>query len=146
MKRLQRQRTRGWRMSTGAVYVGRPSQWGNPFPINGDVAPWLAVALGERADKAGRRKAAVFAYRAWMTGEPVHVPSAPIHDAVLEYSDGTQRASTEVIRSLAMLMIGKSPVAVPPKPDLEPLRGHDLVRWCPLDGPCHADVLLELVA
>ncbi len=27
--------------------------------------------------------------------------------------------------------------------DLEPLRGHDLACWCPLDQPCHADVLLE---
>ncbi|WP_458317137.1 DUF4326 domain-containing protein [Mycolicibacterium brisbanense] len=24
------------------------------------------------------------------------------------------------------------------------LRGHDLVCWCPLSSPCHADVLLEL--
>lgn len=24
------------------------------------------------------------------------------------------------------------------------LRGHDLACWCPLDQPCHADVLLEL--
>lgn len=24
------------------------------------------------------------------------------------------------------------------------LRGHDLACWCPLDEPCHADVLLEL--
>ena len=24
------------------------------------------------------------------------------------------------------------------------LRGKDLACWCPLDGPCHADVLLEL--
>ena len=28
--------------------------------------------------------------------------------------------------------------------DLEELRGHDLACWCPLDQPCHADVLLEL--
>jgi hypothetical protein len=27
---------------------------------------------------------------------------------------------------------------------LAPLRGHDLACWCPLDQPCHADVLLEL--
>lgn len=27
---------------------------------------------------------------------------------------------------------------------LEGLRGHDLACWCPLDQPCHADVLLEL--
>ena len=24
------------------------------------------------------------------------------------------------------------------------LAGHDLACWCPLDGPCHADVLLEI--
>jgi hypothetical protein len=24
------------------------------------------------------------------------------------------------------------------------LTGHDLACWCPLDQPCHADVLLEL--
>jgi hypothetical protein len=24
------------------------------------------------------------------------------------------------------------------------LAGHDLACWCPLDQPCHADVLLEL--
>jgi hypothetical protein len=27
---------------------------------------------------------------------------------------------------------------------LRELRGHDLACWCPLDQPCHADVLLEL--
>lgn len=29
-------------------------------------------------------------------------------------------------------------------PDVEPLRGKNLACWCPLDSPCHADVLLEL--
>jgi len=24
------------------------------------------------------------------------------------------------------------------------LAGHDLACWCPLDGPCHADLLLEI--
>lgn len=28
--------------------------------------------------------------------------------------------------------------------NLEPLRGRDLACWCPLDEPCHADVLLRL--
>lgn len=27
---------------------------------------------------------------------------------------------------------------------LPELRGHDLACWCPLDQPCHADILLEL--
>lgn len=30
-KRIQRQRTKGWRMPENAIYVGRPTIWGNPF-------------------------------------------------------------------------------------------------------------------
>lgn len=30
-KRIQRKHAKGWRMPTGAVYVGRPSRWGNPW-------------------------------------------------------------------------------------------------------------------
>ena len=32
-ERIQRKRTKGWRMPTGAVYVGRPSRWGSRFHI-----------------------------------------------------------------------------------------------------------------
>lgn len=28
--------------------------------------------------------------------------------------------------------------------EIEALRGKDLACWCPLDQPCHADVLLEI--
>ncbi|MCJ7561240.1 DUF4326 domain-containing protein [Candidatus Bathyarchaeota archaeon] len=31
MKRIQRKRTKGWRMPENAIYVGRPSKWGNPY-------------------------------------------------------------------------------------------------------------------
>ena len=39
-KRIQRKRTKGWRMPKGAVYVGRPTKWGNPF-IPGRDNPFL---------------------------------------------------------------------------------------------------------
>ena len=32
-KRIQRKRIKGWKMPDNAVYVGRPSKWGNPFRI-----------------------------------------------------------------------------------------------------------------
>jgi hypothetical protein len=32
-ERVQRKRTRGWRMPPGTVYVGRGSKWGNPYKI-----------------------------------------------------------------------------------------------------------------
>lgn len=35
-------------------------------------------------------------------------------------------------------------VADPVVFDLSELRGKDLACWCPLDQPCHADVLLEI--
>ena len=35
-KRIQRKRTKGWRMPKGAIYVGRPSKFGNPFDVEGD--------------------------------------------------------------------------------------------------------------
>ena len=31
--RIQRQRTRGWKMPPNTIYVGRGSRWGNPYRI-----------------------------------------------------------------------------------------------------------------
>ncbi len=33
-RRIQRKRTKGWRMPPNTVYVGRPTKWGNPFRCN----------------------------------------------------------------------------------------------------------------
>jgi len=33
MKRVQRKRTKGWKMPENAKYVGRPTKWGNPFRV-----------------------------------------------------------------------------------------------------------------
>jgi hypothetical protein len=30
-QRIQRKRTKGWKMPPNTVYVGRPTKWGNPF-------------------------------------------------------------------------------------------------------------------
>lgn len=32
-KRIQRKRTAGWRMPLNTIYVGRPTKWGNPWPV-----------------------------------------------------------------------------------------------------------------
>jgi hypothetical protein len=89
--RIQRRRTKGWRMPEGAVYVGRPTRWGNPWSMSSDK--WSRSGATTAAQMYRRRTEA-------------------------------QLARGEI--------------------DLSPLRGHDLVCWCPLDQPCHADVLLEL--
>jgi hypothetical protein len=38
-KRIQRKRTKGWKMPRNTVYVGRPTKWGNPYrPKKGQSA------------------------------------------------------------------------------------------------------------
>jgi hypothetical protein len=123
VKRIQRQRTKGWRMPEGAIYVGRPSRWGNPFRV-GDYAflddlrtyprattDQLSFESGALAKQAGLHIERITSpwntvrwFRAWLLTNQIDRPAYGI----------------------------------------EPLHGHDLACWCPLDQPCHADVLLEL--
>jgi hypothetical protein len=37
--RIQRKRTKGWKLPPNTVYVGRGSKWGNPFKIYKDNLP-----------------------------------------------------------------------------------------------------------
>lgn len=41
--RIQRRRTAGWKMPEGAIYVGRPTKWGNPFQVVRDGRFWTVV-------------------------------------------------------------------------------------------------------
>jgi len=43
-KRIQRKRTKGWKMPPNCVYVGRPTKWGNPFAVD-EYGREEAVAL-----------------------------------------------------------------------------------------------------
>jgi hypothetical protein len=39
-KRIQRKRTKGWKMPANTVYVGRDSKWGNPFSVERLMKLW----------------------------------------------------------------------------------------------------------
>lgn len=45
-RRIQRKRTRGWKMPEGAVYVGRPTIFGNPFRDAISFRVWLSGFKG----------------------------------------------------------------------------------------------------
>ena len=110
-RRIQRKRTKGWRMPEGAVYVGRPTKWGNPFQVKRDGQFWTVVDDNE------------VDYR-----EPIN---------------GWADRRSAVLKSVRLYLIDvKGKLA--PYPPLSELRGRDLACWCPLDAPCHADVLLEI--
>lgn len=106
--RIQRHRTKGWRMPAGAIYVGRPSRFGNRFVADPTRAP------GYEAQGGARRN--IDLWYDWP------VPDAQAAVDAFE----TMQAHIYTIEELALL------------------RGKNLVCWCRLDQPCHADVLLRL--
>lgn len=60
--RIQRKRTPGWRMPPGAVYVGRPSKWGNPFSVTDFYYPGQNSVAEAAAEAVIRFRAAVLGF------------------------------------------------------------------------------------
>jgi hypothetical protein len=115
-ERIQLRRTKGWRKPDGAIVVARPSRWGNTR----SRVITMTDGGGPRFDLyllAGGAKLWTFD---WSYRNAHEAAGA----AVAEYREALPRGYGEVVRSF--------------------LAGHDLACWCPLDQPCHADVLLEL--
>ena len=86
-KRIQRLRIKGWKMPLNAIYVGRPTRFGNPYTVKeyGDAASAVSLFKADQCSSQSYRRQ---------------------------------------VRAV--------------------LRGKDLACWCPLDQPCHADVLLKI--
>lgn len=114
-KRIQLRRTKGWRLPKGAVTVARPTRYGNPFAV-GDIVT-LTAADGYQVDIPLTAELAVTMFRDLM-------------DLRLEVVSPTDPADVAYVQKWTDA--------------IEALRGKDLACWCPLDQPCHADVLLEL--
>lgn len=53
-ERIQRKRTKGWRMPAGAVYVGRPSIWGNPYQTSAMTRDQAVRFFRVRCDRLSR--------------------------------------------------------------------------------------------
>lgn len=119
-ERIQRQRTKGWKAPEGAIYVGRPTMWGNPWPSDheGTVMHCMSMNL-DGSDPHDRAASATDLYRCWLTGGKVN----------------------ELIAAFLVVPKTKAPTL---KRIQRELRGKTLMCWCPLDQPCHADVLIEL--
>lgn len=133
-QRIQRQRTKDWRMPENTVYVGRGSIWGNPF----------AVLIGTRTDPLGVksdlnvvdiRSDEVIAYHCLTKVEA-------LSRAAFQYEALIRGAVPN--HSLRQITLEVEPGFAALADRLPDLRGKNLACWCPLDQPCHADVLLEL--
>ncbi|MGW1615756.1 DUF4326 domain-containing protein [Streptomyces sp. NPDC002285] len=71
-RRIQRRRTKGWRAPDGAVYVGRPTRFGNPYRLVRQDNGW-AVQFGDHGVGVGTfptgheaRRYATEAFRVWI--------------------------------------------------------------------------------
>ena len=107
MIRIQRRRAKGWQLPEGAMYVGRPTRWGNPFDATTHTCQWAVDAYRVHLASYFGWEARTFR-RAFY---PWPVESAAFLDWLAPLRDATA-----------------------------------LACWCPLDQPCHADVLIELLA
>lgn len=125
--RIQRQRTAGWRMPADTVYVGRPTRWGNPYRQTDIGVDVLAGLLG-RNTAANRAAVLVSLYPRWLSGKI-----------------GTDWD----VDGMLYRMIDETHGDLPPPPTREEIRaalsGRNLACWCPLEHPCHADILLAIV-
>ena len=61
--RIQRKRTKGWRIPVGVVSVTRPGKWGNPFTVK------QCRDAGYAASDTEAARICVEAFRAWILGE-----------------------------------------------------------------------------
>lgn len=118
-KRIQMTRQRPWRADNpDAVIVARPSKWGNPFAV--------------------RREQDIVLFPASRFMPPLRGTVCP-----------RDRAEAVGLFRLGVLGFQERIAFHSPRvPTLDEIRaeiaGRDLACWCPLDQPCHGDVLLEL--
>jgi hypothetical protein len=116
-KRIQRKRIKGWNMPPNTIYVGRPTKWGNPFRAKGHA------------------RKAVSLYRLMVTKR---ISESTINRVMK--SIGVKVLSDQSAIGIFQHLIAGAIM----NKNLHELRGKNLACWCPLDRPCHADVLLEL--
>ncbi len=133
--RIQRKRTKGWRMPPNTVSVARPGLWGNPFNFRSSDFCWLALSYGCRGHRLGRQEASVKAFSEWID------PPAK-GKKLVRMERGIRFGNDE-----KSLQIGPRLIIGPP-PTIDTirakLRDKNLACFCKIGEPCHADVLLEL--
>lgn len=106
MKRIQRKRTKGFKMPENTIYVGRPTKWGNPFKITELVTREKAVEFYKEC----------------------------ILNNTMAYYYFDEIYATEMYNHFKYI-----------SEHLYLLKGKNLACFCPLDKPCHVDVLIELL-
>ncbi|WP_413354087.1 DUF4326 domain-containing protein [Microbacterium sp. 1P06AB] len=112
--RVQQRRTSGWRKPENTVSVARPSKFGNPVRI---------VPVRARGPFDLERDGVGFVGQCTDIEGARRSAVSRYRDLLLNHPDLVRVTIDEIRREL---------------------RGKNLMCFCPLDQPCHADVLLEI--
>lgn len=140
MERIQRKRTKGYKMPPNAVYVGRPTKLGNPFFVRDGLVHFQLnrytskikwwdnryyhglLPMWSLIDNDVINKNIVNLYRRWLNGETKfgEEPSTWLPEAMIK----PPPTKEEIIQFI---------------------NGRDVACWCSLDKPCHVDVILEIL-
>jgi len=118
-QRIQLRRTKGWRKPDNTVVVARPSKWGNRYQPIVETGTGVWRVIGHHPGGMSL-----------LAGHEHATRESAIADVVDMYRTGIEGAAWDEDITTGEL--------------LRELRGKNLACWCPLDQPCHADVLLEL--
>lgn len=131
-KRIQLQRTKGWRKPGGAVVVARPTKWGNPFHVSNhhpqlfvhdDLHVHFRIAKTDDDATEIAQQRAVDLYRSWIES-----------NTIVGLTELPGRKMPPRLARIRGQIIG----------EIKTLAGRDLACWCPPEMPCHTDVLLEI--
>ena len=122
-KRIQRKRTRGWRMPENTKYVGRGSKFGNPFRLIGDMI--YVDAIHRR--KTLSRWVCYYPNGGYTTEDVVIL----FRDLLLDLN--SHEVEPEIYARFRWM-----------RDHIRDLQGKDLSCWCKKECACHADALIEL--
>jgi len=105
-------------MPPGAVYVGRPTKWGNPFVVGREMTAWQKAFIATQL--------------------------FPFDKIAEEYRRGTFSQPLTLEKSLEYYQIHIEFQVRQGNLNLLELHGKDLACFCKLSEKCHADILLKL--
>lgn len=105
-----------------------------------EVVPSTGTPVPARDDFRGRGRSSApdLSRRLLQAEHPVFLLN------LASFRGGAARGESEDVTPRLTHYPGDKLGTVRTPPDVAALRGKDLACWCPLDQPCHADVLLEL--
>lgn len=129
-KRLQRSRSKGYKMPKRAIYVGRPSKWGNPFKLIGDMIYCDALDTWHNN------------YNPWVLYDKRIYSKKEGIKRVIELCDDWIHQRLQITHYTYMCVAKRCPFTIE---DIKrELKGKDLVCWCPKNQDCHSRILIEI--